>query len=163
MRPFSHFHIFSLFFNLTSDDIWPWYMTFVLINKWGFPCCIYDPTLVEIHQSMWKIGPFSHFQPIFKLDLRWPLTLTYDIWPHQQMRVPMLYLWPIFGWNPSKHVEDIAKCKPFSQQTTTTVDKAYVSFLLRQATQKHLHPVHGWDLKHTFHALILINLWFINM
>ena len=23
--------------------------------KWGFPCCIYSPTLVEIHQSMWKI------------------------------------------------------------------------------------------------------------
>ena len=30
---------------------------FVLINKWGFLCCIYDPTLVEIHQSMWKIEP----------------------------------------------------------------------------------------------------------
>ena len=32
-------------------------MTFDLINKWGFPCCIYDPTFVEIHQSMWKIEP----------------------------------------------------------------------------------------------------------
>ena len=32
-------------------------MTLDLINKWGFPCCIYDPTLVEIHQSMWKIEP----------------------------------------------------------------------------------------------------------
>ena len=52
-----HFHIFSLSYNLTSDDLWPWYMTFDLINKWGFPCCIYDPTLVEIHQSMWKIEP----------------------------------------------------------------------------------------------------------
>ena len=28
-----------------------------LINKWGFPCCIYDPSLVVIHQSMWKIEP----------------------------------------------------------------------------------------------------------
>ena len=52
-----HFHIFSLSYNLTSDDLWPWYMTFDLINKWGFPCCIYDPTLVQIHQSMWKIEP----------------------------------------------------------------------------------------------------------
>ena len=52
-----HFHIFSLSYNLTSDDLWPWYMTFDLINKWGFPCCICDPTLVEIHQSMWKIKP----------------------------------------------------------------------------------------------------------
>ena len=32
-------------------------VTFDLINKWGFPCCIYDPTLVEIHQSMWKVEP----------------------------------------------------------------------------------------------------------
>ena len=32
-------------------------MTFDLINKWGFPCYIYDPTLVEIHQSMWKVEP----------------------------------------------------------------------------------------------------------
>ena len=32
-------------------------VTFHLINKWGFPCCIYDPTLVEINQSMWKVEP----------------------------------------------------------------------------------------------------------
>ena len=44
-------------YSLTSDDIWPWYVTFDLINKWGFPCCIYDPSLVEIHQSMRKIEP----------------------------------------------------------------------------------------------------------
>ena len=52
-----HFHIFNLSYNLTANDLWPWYMTFDLINKWGFPCCIYDPTLAEIHQSMWKIMP----------------------------------------------------------------------------------------------------------
>ena len=52
-----HFHIFSLSYNLTSDDLWPWYVTFDLINKWGFSCCIYDPTLVEIHQSMRKLEP----------------------------------------------------------------------------------------------------------
>ena len=52
-----HFHIFSLSYNLTSDDLWPWYKTFDHINKWGFPCCMYDPTLVEIHQSMWKLEP----------------------------------------------------------------------------------------------------------
>ena len=33
-----HFHIFSLSYNLTSDDLWPWYMTSDLNNKWGFPC-----------------------------------------------------------------------------------------------------------------------------
>ena len=51
-----HFYNFTLSYNLTSDDLWPWYVTFDLINKWGFPCCIYDPTLVEIHQSMWNSG-----------------------------------------------------------------------------------------------------------
>ena len=32
-------------------------VTFDLINKCGFPCCIYDPSMVEIHQSMWKLEP----------------------------------------------------------------------------------------------------------
>ena len=42
---------------MTYDlDVWP-LTNFDLINKWGFTCCIYDPTLVEIHQSMWKIEP----------------------------------------------------------------------------------------------------------
>ena len=61
-----HFHIFSLSYNLTSDDLWPWYMTFDLINKWGFPCCIYDPSLVEIYQSIWKIEP--NVNPFFTTD-----------------------------------------------------------------------------------------------
>ena len=52
-----HFHIFSLSYILTSDDLWPWYVIFHLINKWGFPCYIYDPTLVEIHYSLWKLEP----------------------------------------------------------------------------------------------------------
>ena len=29
-----HFHIFSLSYNLTSDDLWPWYMTFDRMNIW---------------------------------------------------------------------------------------------------------------------------------
>ena len=61
-----HFHIFSLSYNLTSDDLWPWYMTYDLINKFGSPCCIYDPNLVEIHQSMWKIEP--NVNPFFTTD-----------------------------------------------------------------------------------------------
>ena len=51
------FHIFSLSYNLISDNLWPWYIIFDLINKWGSLCCMYDPTLVEIHQSMWKVEP----------------------------------------------------------------------------------------------------------
>ena len=48
------FYIFSPSSNLTSDDLWPQYVTFDLINKWRFPCYIFDPNLVEIHQSMWN-------------------------------------------------------------------------------------------------------------
>ena len=52
-----HFHIFQPILQL--DLRWPltFDVTFDFISKWGFPCCIYDPTLVEIHQSMWKIEP----------------------------------------------------------------------------------------------------------
>ena len=63
-----HFHIFILSYNLTSDDLWPWHVTFDLINKWGSPCWINDPTLDEIHQSMWKIEP--NVNPFFTTDNR---------------------------------------------------------------------------------------------
>ena len=57
------FYIFNLSYNLTSYDLWPWYVTFDLINKWRSPCCTYDPSLVEIHQSMRNVqanvNPFS--------------------------------------------------------------------------------------------------------
>ena len=52
-----HVHIFGLSYNLASDDLWPWHVTLDLINKCRFPCFTYDPTLVEIHQSMWKVEP----------------------------------------------------------------------------------------------------------
>ena len=34
-----------------------------------------------------------------------PLIFICDLWPHQQMRVPMLHPWPNFDWNLSKHLE----------------------------------------------------------
>ena len=64
---FSNEAIFTFSAYLTTwPQLWPWYMTFDLINKWGFPCCIYDPTLVKIHQSMWKIEP--NVNPFFTTD-----------------------------------------------------------------------------------------------
>ena len=88
--------------------------------------------------SSMQISPNLHFQVILQLDLRWPLTLIYDLWPHQQMRVLMLHLWPKFGWNPSKHVEDRAKCLHFFTTDNSPQSHPYVSFLLRQATQVFL-------------------------
>ena len=97
-----HFHIFSLSYNLTSDDLWPWYITFA----WT-----YEGTKFGSNRtSTFQMRPFSHIQAILQLDLKWPLTLICDLWPQQQMRVPILHLWPNFGWNPSKHVEVRAKC-----------------------------------------------------
>ena len=73
--------------------------------------------ILSINQVWFKLDfNFSNeaifpFSVILQLDLRWPLTLIYDLRPHhQQMRVPMLHLWPNFGWNPLKHVEVRAKC-----------------------------------------------------
>ena len=75
-----HFHIFSLSYKLTSDDLWPWYVVSDLINKWGFTCCIYDPTLVEIHLNMWKVEPhvnlFSQQQQT-TMDRAIPMCLSY--------------------------------------------------------------------------------------
>ena len=102
-----HFHIFSLSYNLTSDDLWPWYMTFNCMNIW-------TAHIISINQVWFKSDFNFSNEAIFHIfSLSYNLTsddLDYELWPHQQMRVPMLHLWPNFGWNPSKHVEDRAKC-----------------------------------------------------
>ena len=40
--------------------------------------------------SSLQIRPTLHFQVILQLDLRWPLTLVYDHWPHEHIKVPTL-------------------------------------------------------------------------
>ena len=164
-----HFHIFSLSYNLISDDLWPGYMTFDYMNIWRFSYYINNHWF---QTSTFQMRSFSHFhlttwpqmtfdpgiwplmawthegsqiisisQVWFHLDFNYSneaiftllayltdnltsddLWLWCDLWPHQQMRVPMLHLWPNFGWNPSKHVEVKLSVNPFSQQTTTTTD-----------------------------------------
>ena len=57
---------FSAYLTTWPQMTFVWHMTFDLINKWGFPCCIYDQTFVEIHQSMWKIEP--DVNPFFTTD-----------------------------------------------------------------------------------------------
>ena len=104
-----HFSIFSLSYNLTSDDHWPWYVAFDLINKLGFPCCIYDPTLVKIHQSMWKlepiVNPFSRQQTTTIGDKVIPMCLScYSRWHKKCTKVegccfhhPFSITWFIIG------------------------------------------------------------------
>ena len=83
-------------YNLTSEDLWPWYVTFDCMNIQKDPYCINKPSFVPIG-LIFQMKPLSH---LAYLNLRWPLTLIRDLWPYQQMRVPMLHLWPNFGWNP---------------------------------------------------------------
>ena len=42
---------------MTSDDLWLWYVTFDLINKWRNPYCIFDPSLVVIGLKLFKGDP----------------------------------------------------------------------------------------------------------
>ena len=69
-----------LSYNLTSYDLWPWYVTYDLINKCGFLCCTYDPSLVEIHQSMRKVeanvNPFSQQTTTTTVDKVIPICLS---------------------------------------------------------------------------------------
>ena len=69
-----HYHIFSLSYNLTSDDIWPWYMTFDHMNIWRFPYYINKPSLVPIGLQLFKWGNFH----IFSSDDLWPWYMTFD-------------------------------------------------------------------------------------
>ena len=107
MRPFSHFQTI-----LQLDLRWPVTLVHDLwLHEHMKGHILYQYTKFGSNRtSTFQMRLLSHFQPILQLDLRWPLTLIYDLWPHQQMRVPMLHLWPNFGWNSSKHVEDRAKC-----------------------------------------------------
>ena len=137
---------------MTFDlDLWP----FDCSKMWRFPCYINGSS----RTSTFQMRPFSYFQPILQLDLRWPLTLVYKLWPYELRRVPyyinklslvpiglqlfkwghfhifnllqlilrwpltliwpfdlvnkwgfLFCIWPNLVWNPSKHVEDTAKC-----------------------------------------------------
>ena len=117
---------------------------------------LYQETKFGSNQtSTFQMRQFSHFQPILQLDHRWPLTLIYDLWPHQQMRVPMLHLWPMQLWLKSikacgRQSQMVTLFHNRQQQKTTSTDNdrqhqqtdnggqsdPYVFFLLRQATQK---------------------------
>ena len=55
----NQFDICSQFYNLTSDDLWPWYLTSDLINIWRFPYCSYGPSLVGIGVCMKKKWTFE--------------------------------------------------------------------------------------------------------
>ena len=79
-------------------------MTFDHMNKLEFLCYIHKPSLVPIGLQLFNWGQFCIFSLFYNLTSYDLLTLVCDLWPHQQMRVPMLHLWLKFGWKPSKYV-----------------------------------------------------------
>ena len=87
------FYFLSPSYNLTSDDLWPWYMTFDHMNTQRVPWCINKPSLVPIGIQLFKWGHFHIFSLFHNLTSD-DLCPSCDLWPHQQMRVPMLHLWP---------------------------------------------------------------------
>jgi hypothetical protein len=78
--PTVQFDMFRLFYNLTSDDIWPWFVTFDLINIWRFQCYIKNLHLVPIGLQIGQFYMFSLFYYVTSDDL-WPpyVTGTLDI------------------------------------------------------------------------------------
>ena len=52
------FYILRPSYNLTSDDLWPWYMTFEGMNIQRVPYCINKPGLVPIGLQLFKWGEF---------------------------------------------------------------------------------------------------------
>ena len=68
--------------NLTSDDPWPWYMTFDLINMQRNLHCIFDLCLVPIGIQLFKGDPNNenqHFPPNLTSDDSWPWYVTFDL------------------------------------------------------------------------------------
>ena len=116
------FNIFTLSYNLTSDNLQNQYVTTNLINILNDSIWFDKPRLVSIWTSILHEANF-----IFSGHLTiWPLMtldLAYDLRPHWQMRGPMLHPWPKFGWNPSTEA-----CGRYSQMLTffhtTTEEKA---------------------------------------
>ena len=59
--------IFSAYLTAWPQVTFDLDVTFDLINKWGVPCCIYDPALAKIHQSMWTVELNVNQLPVFKI------------------------------------------------------------------------------------------------
>ena len=71
------FYIFSTSYNLTSDDLWPWYMTFDCISIQRIPYCIFKLSLVPIGPQLFKWGHF-HIYNLTSDDF-WPWYMTFDL------------------------------------------------------------------------------------
>ena len=127
-----HFHIFSLSYNLTSDDLWPWYMTFDCMNIWRF--------LYYINNQVWFKSDHN-----FTNEAIFTFSAYLSTWPQVWKVEPNV--------NPFHNKQQ--------QQTTSTDNNRgqsdpYVSFLLRQATQNEPISIYILHRPITTHIKILL-------
>ena len=68
-----------LSYKLTTDDFWPWFVTFDRMNIWRFPY-INKPSLVQIGVLLFKWDHFHIFSLSYNLtsDDLWPWYMTFD-------------------------------------------------------------------------------------
>ena len=89
---------------LQLDPRWPLTLRCVLLphHKCWFPCCIYYPTLVEIHQSMWKVEPnvnlFSQQTTTTSWDKVIPMCLSCWGWQHKKAANPLSIFCLLKSW-----------------------------------------------------------------
>ena len=72
-------YILSPSYNLTSKDLWPWYMTFDCMNMQKILYFIHKSSLVKIRLQLFKWGHF-HKKFIQSYNLLW-MTFDLDMWP----------------------------------------------------------------------------------
>ena len=72
------FYIFLSSYKLTSHNLWPSFVTFDLVNMWGFLHYINKPSLVPIRLQLFKWGEFYILSPSYNLtsDDLWPWYVT---------------------------------------------------------------------------------------
>ena len=67
------FKFTDFIYTLTTDDLWPSYVTFDLINIWRYPCCTCDPSLIAIGLQMTQMAGFQSSGDL------WPWYVTFDV------------------------------------------------------------------------------------
>ena len=94
-------NIFRLSYNLTSHNLWPWFVTFDLRNMWRFLHCINKPSSVPIKLQLFKGGEFYTLSPSYNLtsnDL-WPWHIPLTPWTYKGSHVPINQVWFQFNFN----------------------------------------------------------------
>ena len=86
------FYIFSSSYNVTLDELWPWYMTFDCMNIWRFPNYINTPSWVPISLRLFKWDHFHHFSLSYNLtsDDLWPWHVTFDLIKYEDSHVAFM-------------------------------------------------------------------------